>query len=478
MPIDTARADVGSAEWHLGRLYERLMKRRPALEKLDRYYDGDQPLKFAAGRFRRAFGKQFMPFAENICPLVVDTVEQRLDITFFRVTAGRKNTAEKAWDFWQANQMDAESEIGHSEALTLSCSYVMVWNTDDSETEPKITVESPYETIVEHTPGSRWNRAAALKAWLDDWTGRVYATVYLPDSVSKFQSTDAVPGATTRVGNVSWERREVEGETWPLPNRLGAVPIVPLYNRPRLRQQSRSELIDVLPSQDAINKLTADMLVASEFGAFRQRVLTGVTVPLDPETNQPVKDFYKQAIEEFLILPSKDASASTLDVTDLSNYVQAIEHEIQKVATRTQTPPHYFFLRGQFPSGESIVAAEAGLVSKARRRMRHFEDAWEEIVQLALQITGVKVPLTAIETVWRDPESRTEGQHIDAVGKRRTMLEFPLEKTWELAGETPSEISRMTEQRAREIASAPKPPPAAPPPAGQIPPAGGAPPQT
>lgn len=451
-PIDTKTAQPGSPEWFLARLYRKLLERRPGLEKLDAYYDGNQPLKFAAERFRKAFGKQFMPFAENVCPLVVDTVEQRLDVTGFRINARQTTLAQRAWDIWQRNQMDSESEIAHSEALTLAMAYVLVWNADDNPSSPVITVESPHETIIEHFPGSRWARAAALKAWRDDWTRRIHATLYLPDAVFKFQSVKQVD-EHARGDEVAWEERIPPGEDWPLPNRLGRVPVVPLYNRPRLRQPARSELIDILPSQDAINKLTADMLVASEYAAFRQRVLIGVDVPKDPETGQVVKDYWKQALEAFLILPNENAKATSIEATDLTNYVAAIEHEIQKVATRTQTPPHYFFLRGEFPSGESIVAAEAGLVSKARRRMRHFEDAWEEVIQLALQVSGTAVPLTAIETLWRDPESRTEAQHADAVGKRRLMLEVPVEQAWEDAGYTPTQIERMRVMRAAERAA-------------------------
>jgi hypothetical protein len=469
-PIDIKKAAVGTPEWFLGRLYAKLLERRPGLERLDRYYEGNQPLKFAADRFRKAFGKQFIPFSENVCPLVVDTLEQRLDVIGFRITSGRKTLQGKAWDIWQENQMDSESEIAHSEALTLGLSYGLVWNTDESDTEPVITIESAHEMIIEHLPGSRWGRAAALKAWRDEWTGLMHATLYLPDEVWKYQSTQKIDEkASLTTSEVTWEAREVEGETWPLSNRLGVVPVVPLYNRPRLRRPPRSEIMDVIPSQDAINKLTADMLVASEFAAFRQRVLIGVDEPKDPETGQVVKDYWKQALESFLILPNENAKATSIEATDLNNYVNAIEHEIQKVATRTQTPPHIFFLRGQFPSGESIVAAESGLVKKAFRRMRHFEDAWEEIVQLALAVTGAKVPLTSISTLWEDPESRTEAQHIDAVGKKRQMLEVPLEQAWEDAGYTPPQIERMNKLRAAELAAAPAPQPVPPPAMGTPP---------
>lgn len=459
-PIEIKNAAVGTPEWFLGRLYGKLVDRRSGLTQLDNYYEGDQRLRFAAERFRKAFGKQFYPFSENVCPLVVDTLEQRLDVIGFRVDTGRKGVFSGQFeDVWQTNQMDAESEIAHSEALTLAAAYVLVWNTDESETDPLITVESAHEMIVEHTPGSRRTRAAALKAWHDDWTGHIHATLYLPDDVHKYRSTRKVDPKMRGNRDVAWERREVEGEPWPLPNRIGRVPVVPLYNRPRLRRPPRSEIADVIPSQDVINKLTMDMLVASEFAAFRQRVLIGVDVPKDPETGQVVEDYWKQSLEAFLILPNENAKATSIEATDLNNYVQAIEHEVQKVATRTQTPPHIFFLRGQFPSGESIVAAESGLVTKARRRMRHFEDGWEEVGEMSFLVMGKRVPLTAIQTVWKDPESRTEAQHADAVGKKRQMLEVPLTQAWADIGYTPAEIERMLKDRAAELAAVPAPQP-------------------
>ena len=72
------------------------------------------------------------------------------------------------------------------------------------------------------------------------------------------------------------------------PNPLGDVPVVPLANKPGLLRGGESDLKPAMPIQNAINKLCTDMLVASEYGAFRQRVLTGVEVPRDPETGKPL----------------------------------------------------------------------------------------------------------------------------------------------------------------------------------------------
>lgn len=448
--VDTTNLEIGSPEWWLVRLAQKLQDRTPQLVALDQYYEGEQKIRYAMERWRKAFARQFRQFSENCMPLVVDSVEERIDIVGFQV-GGKFD--DKTWSMWQRNRMDAESQIAHFESLLLATSYALVWNSDRSETEAQITVESPYEMIVEHAPGSRWERAAALKLWKDDLTGRVNATVYLPDGIWKFQSRRAVNEGTAPGDVKDWETREPQGEDRPIVNRLGVVPVVPLYNRPRLRQGPRSEIADVLHTQDAINKLTMDMLVASEFAAFRQRYLIGVSNPTDPETGQVVPDFWKQALEAFLIVPNPEAKVGSIDATELSNYVGAIEHEIQQVATRTKTPPHYFFLRGQFPSGESIVAAEAGLVSKALRRERHWADAWEEVVGLARIIEQMPNQKKPIDTMWRDPESRTEAQHIDAVGKKRALLSVPLEQTWEDAGYTPSQIARMQEMRAAEIAA-------------------------
>lgn len=454
--IDTRNPELGSPAWWLSRLVKKLQDRRPGLDKLDAYYEGNQQIRFAMERWRKAFQKQFRQFSENVCPLVVDSVEERIDVIGFQV-AGKFDA--ESWAIWQRNRMDAESQIAHLESLLLASCYALVWNTDTDATTAQITMESPHDVIVEHVSGSRWERAAALKVWKDDATGKMFATLYLPEELHKFSSSRPVDESTRADQIRDWTAREIAGEESVLPNKLGVVPVVPLYNRPRLRKPPRSEIADVLGSQDAINKLTMDLLVASEFAAFRQRYLIGVSEPTDPDTNQVIPDYWRQALEAFLIVPNPDAKVGTIDATDLNNYVVAIEHELQQVATRTKTPPHYFFLRGSFPSGESIVAAEAGLVSKALRRERHWADSWEEVIQLVRTIEGLETPDAPVDAMWRDPESRTEAQHIDAIGKKRQMLDVPREQTWEDAGYTPTQIDTMRKMRAAELAAEPPVPP-------------------
>lgn len=447
--------DETSARALLKKLDDRLIARRPHLAKLDRYYEGDHPLLFASQRFKKAFGGTFDAFADNWCELVVDSVEERLTPTGFRLGDAAEGDAE-AWRIWQANGLDADSQIGHTNALVHGAGYVMIGPGDDPAT-PLITIEDAHEVLVEHDPARRRDRVAAIKRYRDDNDGVEYATLYTPNWVWRFQAKAPDPHVTVTQA-LRWERRDIDGRAWPERNEAGVVPIVPLYNRPRGRRGKidtwgRSELGPVIPQQNAINKLVMDLLVTSEFSAFPQRWATGLMDDTE-DANQGSAEGpteFEQRVERFV------AGASTLftvedDKTkfgqfaaaDLGNFVKAIEMMVQHIASQTRTPPHYFYLSGNFPSGESIKSAETGLVAKARRKMRHFGEGWEEVIRVAGLFAGNEELAAAhsAETMWADPESRSESERVDALTKLAT-LGVPQRQLWEDAGYSPQQIARF-----------------------------------
>ena len=123
---------------------------------------------------------------------------------------------------------------------------------------------------------------------------------------------------------------------------------------------------------------------------------------------------------------------------------------VQHLASQTRTPPHYFYLRGQMPSGESIKSAETGLVSKAKDRMVHFGEAWEEALRLVFKAAGdPRADTVWAETIWGDPESRTESEMVDAALKRKAMG-VPQQQLWEDIGYSPTQVSRFEAMRMRE----------------------------
>ena len=427
----------------------------------DDYYAGRQPLLLASDKWRGIFGRLFRGFSDNFLALVVDAVEERLTVQGFRL--GKDPEADPdAWRIWQTNQLDAWSQVAHTEALVKGCSYIGVspfrseWPADDV---PLITVEDCCEVIVRTSMAMRGKRLSALKKWKDD-DGRWMATLYLPTEVVKFQQSRRLQYANQYGRSYiegGWEPRETVGESWPLVNPLNVVPLIPLVNRPRLSGMGESEIADLIPAQNAINKTAMDMLVAGEFASFRQKWATGIEIPAD-DAGKPI-DTFAEAIKRFFSTAVPDAKFGQFEATDLAPFVKTIEMWVQHIASRSHTPPHYLLGQsGSFPSGESLKATETGLVAKARRKQRHFGEGWEEVVRLAFTALGdARGEIVDSEVNWADPESRTEAEHVDALVKMGS-LGVPQEILWERWGATPTEIARWKTIAAEDALMAPPAP--------------------
>lgn len=429
-------------------LEQELAGRQVTLQRLQDYHDGKHRLAFTSQKFREAFGGMFAAFADNWCQLVVDAVEERLNVEGFRYGADPSSDKD-AWAIWQENGLDADSQLAHSEALIKGDSFAIVWG--DENGKPKISIESPRDVIVAFAPGNRKRRVAALKRWKDD--DGTHATLFTPEAVYKFIREDG--------DNGEWKPRMNTSEPWPLPNPLGEVPVVPLTNRGSLTSHyGVSEFLNVIPQQDAVNKLLADMLVASEYIAFPQRYVTGLEIPVDENTGRAIPPF-QIAMDKLLVAEDPAARFGTLTAGDLENYVKGIETLVQHIASQTRTPPHYFYLNGNFPSGDAIKSAETGLVAKSRRKMRFFGEAWEEVMRLAFKVQGdPRGEETQTETIWADPEYRSESELADALIKR-SAIGVPRQQLWEDAGYSQTQIARFKAMEAADALFGPVIAPAA-----------------
>lgn len=420
------------------------------------YYEGRQRLAFATSKFRQTFGSLFGAFADNFCALIVDAVEERLDIEGFRIGPGQPGPGRgqlvssdeegdrTAWQMWQRNDLDAFSQIAHTDALVKEQSYVLV-GPGETPDAPLITVESALNAFVIYEAGSYRTRRAGLKRWIDD-EGYLNATLYLPDQVEKYRAKSPSKSGSINWANTRWLPREVEGENWPLVNTLGVVPLVPLTNRPRLDGTGQSELVTVLPIQDAINKLVMDMIVASEFSAYRQRTATGIEIEVDETTGLPNEQF-EADVAKIWASANENARFGTLEASDLQPFVAGVELLVQHMASETRTPYHYFLQHGgQPPSGDSLRASEAGLVFKARRKQRYLGEGWEEAIRLGFLASGDtdRGNVTEMETIWRNPERLSEAEHVDALVKLQS-IGVPQEQLWADAGYTPTQIARFRE---------------------------------
>jgi Phage portal protein, SPP1 Gp6-like len=440
-----------SPVWWLDRLYGELVKRAPKIALMDSYYTGEHPLPFLTRAHKAKMRDEFRLLLEdsrsNFMRLIVDVCEERMRVDGFRLSASSSEPDDReSWNIWQANQMDAHSQTAFVEALVKGVSYMSVWEGERDGDPPVIAVEDPSQTIVGYVPGSNFRRrAAALKVWSDDWTGRQRANVYLPDGIHKFERSGNVALSSLGDASRSMARDQsgwIELEDEFVANPWGVVPIVPLRNRPRLLVEGESELSDVYRVQNQINGFLFLLALAGYFGAHKQRWAVGLTLHVDPNTNKPLEPF-DVAIDRLIHSGNPDARFGEFSQTDLGGYINAIEQKILHIAVTTRTPRHYLHESGQSPSGDAIKSAESGLVKKVGRKQRTFGEGLEETLRLARLISGKSDTPVDSEVVWADPAVRSEAEVTDAAIKRFQVGLTPWAQTMEDLGYSSTQIASM-----------------------------------
>lgn len=405
---------VGSPEWWLARLYKQLRARQAEVAFYDEYYRGDHPLPWLAPQARDEFRRVLRMTRSNYMGLVVDAQVERMQVEGFRVDPGQEEGDADAWRIWQANNLDSDFDQGTLEGAIGGRSFLQVAPNPKNEKTPHVWVEHASQAIVEYVPGSnRRERAASLKVWDDDWTQELHATLQTPKLIFKFRAKRPTAGSTA---GPEWEERLVEGEreNGRRLNPFKVVSMVELPNNPRLLTGGVSELADVTDIQDRINKTVADRLITQDFGAFPQK--WAVAWPTEDEDGNP--NTIEVGRNRMVTTEVAETKFGQWDSAPLDPYSAAKREDVKDIASRTRTPAQYLLGEMSNVNGETLKASESGLVSKVRQRMRPLSEGAEEAMRLALRAAGLPQAGAAMETIWRNPEFRTEGELTDSVVKK------------------------------------------------------------
>ena len=267
----------------------------------------------------------------------------------------------------------------------------------------------------------------------------------------------------------------------PIFNPLGVVPMVELPNRSRLAKDPVSEIHNVIPLQNAVNVIWSHLITASDFAAFPQRVVLGQEVPREPIVNNAgeivghkAADLTRFALDRLVWLENPEASIGSWQAADLENYTKVIETAVGHIAAQTRTPQHYLVGKMANLSAEALKAAETGLVSTVREKQLYLGEAIREMCRLIALVQDDKAKADELRTaqvVWKDPETRSDAELADSLGKLATMLHVPDKILWRKYGFTDDEITEMEDMQAEQAqkeldmlikttdATAPPPPP-------------------
>jgi hypothetical protein len=424
-------------------LMQRLDEPVARYSELGLYYRGEQPLAFLSPEAKVALGQRFGRMATNIPRLAVTALAERLRVTGF------SGDAADLWPDWLRNDLDQVSGIAHREALLLGDSYVIVWA--DVFGRPKVTIESANQVAVQRDPGTRQITAAA-KRWTTAKTTE--AMLYTPDSITHYRANTT--GATT----VGYDVVET------ITNPLGVVPVVGLQNSDLvLDGYGTSEIEDLKPLVDALNKLLIDMMTTSEYTGRPRRWATGIEVTEETvlgDDGYPLRDEEGEIVtrevspipegNRAMIAEQSEAKFGQLDAATLTGYETAVNVLLGQIMAVSTLPAHYVGVFTDNPaSADALRAAEASLTARAEARQATFGRAWEQVAKLMVAVRDGRDPLQIEARVqWADAATRSVAQEADAVVKLHQAGLLPASYALAKLGYSDDEIAEIRTARRAE----------------------------
>ena len=376
----------------LDRAFKALTAKLPVYNDIWNYYDGNQPTMYTAKRMRDLFQDlDLATFVENWCAVVIDAANDRIRLS--GVSLANETDTNIFNEVWEGQGLDIESSDAHEAATVIGESYIIVW--PDEEDKVGVFYNDPRLVHLFYDPSNPKKKWYGAKWWVDA-DNYLRMTLYYSDRIEYYRTDKEAKSVSSSKSFVSFNPSEEEGGETVLHD-YGEVPI---FHYRLERRAVKGDLVNVIPLQNAINKLVTDMMVAAEFGAFRQRWIIS-----NADT-----DALKNAPNEIWEIPAGDgagqqASVGQFDATDLSNYISSIDHLASAVAIISRTPKHFLFQQGGDPSGESLIAMEAPLNKRCDDHIERFESTWKEVVQFIMKVLGKEVERVDISINFEKPET-------------------------------------------------------------------------
>lgn len=427
------------------------------LDEFRNYYEGDQALNFATDEFVETFGVQFADLRSNWMTVVIEAMEERLDVQRIRMRNDQgvieDDLSDDIWRVLLENEMEQLQNDIFNGALIEGRAYALVWPPDEGSELPRVDFQPAQNLIVTYHPDDDKVIDRALKRWVTPDGGQ-RLTIYTRDFLYKYKldPTGNIDPDDVTPRDTGWQELEIaeSGDpAWPLPNPFGEVPIVEFWNR-----SNRSELRDLMPLQDALNKTMRDMMIANEFQA--QNIIYIITSNEEPDGGWKASPGVVWHIQPEIDFEGKEVQSQvgTIDASNPDNFIATMETFLQHIAAISRTPAHYFYLsskqggRGDAPSGEALRVAETGLLKKVQKTQELWGLRWMRVARLITMALGSfddEVSLVG-ETVWTHPMAHFKSILLEEGRQMISDLGLPPQIAWRHIGLTEEEIEEADKE--------------------------------
>ncbi|MCZ0973155.1 phage portal protein [Streptomyces albulus] len=396
---------------------------------IESYANGDQDPPYMPKYAHREYRAILQQSVLNFLPLIIDSVAQQLYVEGHRKPncSGDSPT----WQFWRDNSLDAWQHAAHRDALRYGISYIKVLpgRKSSGESTPMIQTISPLamSVLYEDPIHDQWPLFAIQhKLWYDE-DGQKRSKIFVYDNQFEYTLVgdyfiDAIPNPDS-FKLVEKFRHDI-----------GVCPVVRMRNRLDLspNQPPLGEIEQLIPIQDRLNNFVLSQSMTVQYSSFRQRWATGLAIPEDPKTGQPMEAF-NAAVNRLWVSESPDVKFGEFSESDVTKIIAAIDQTVKHMSAISQIPAVYFLGEIANLSAEALDAAEAGLTRKVNEKRTVFGEAWNQVMRLAATAAGDGTELEDFDgrIIWRDTEQRALASTVDALGKLTQMLQIPPEFLWE-----------------------------------------------
>lgn len=420
---------------------ETILKKKPVYDLLYDYYRGNHPLRYSTERLKKAFSKIGVYFAQNWIAVVVDAVLDRLTLKGFDVS-DNDELDNKLDEMWEEHEMNLLADDVHEAATVVSEAYVIAWKEDADPLEdgtPQYTTDvyynDPRMCHVFYDSYRPSKKRFAAKLWINS-ERYPCMILYYPDRLEHYKAVSPISKLGEWITNASNMQPDTEyGENGREDNEYG---IIPVFHFRAGRTSGKKEIgQSEISLQDAINKLFADMMVGSEFSTFNQRAIIAQADPGNLKNEAGVNWF----------IPGGDGKGQAASVIELGNkslenYIRAIDHVSQAMAIISRTPKHYLMLTGSVPSGDALLAMEAPLVKKVKKRIAGYDPEWKTLACFMLQLEGVVVKKRDLTSVW-EPVTSNQPETSAQTVKTEVDAGIPLKTSVRRQGWNKADIEQL-----------------------------------
>lgn len=411
-----------------GRLNDELstdLGRDGRLGKVKRYLAGDHDLPYMPRGAKAEYKHLAERAITNWTPLLSDTYAKGLFVDGYRPAKAADNAV--PWSYWQDNGLDARQTIAHRGALDYGASYTLILpGTLQERRIPRIRPLNPLRSAAWYRDEDDEFPEIGLRRIGKTMDGAELIELYDRQSVYTFAKPK---------DSENWILSRVEDHG------LGYTPFVRF--RERLDGEAHGIIRPLLTLQDRVNEIVFSTLIALQYAAFRQRWATGLVIPEDEETGEPIEPF-QSAVDRLWISDSETARFGDFAQTETSGHLAAYESTVRTLAAVAQISPN--ILTGDLVnlSADALAQMEASTQRKMGEYETLFGESWESAFRLAALAAGDSAAAidTSAQVRWRDTEARSLSQTVDALGKIAQMLQVPVEALWEkIPGVTETDVT-------------------------------------